>query len=91
MFSNAMLTQPLLSSFIPKIKKAFEEYLDNKTKSRKTLMIAKKHIDYLQYLAHLEQKIHKTDKVETKQLKSIKQQVINEFSIDSRGLLLYVA
>ena len=86
-----MSPQPPLSSFTPKIKKAFEEYLHNKAESRTTLMNTTKRAEYLQYLANPEQKIHKTDKVERKQLNSIKWRVIKEFCMDSRGQLLHIA
>ena len=86
-----MSLQPLLSLFIYKIKKAFEEYLDNKAESGTTLMNAIKRTEYPRYLANPGQKIHKTDKVERKQLNSIKRQVIKEFCIDFRGQLLHIA
>ena len=86
-----MPPQPPLSSFTPEIKKAFEDYLDNKAEFETTLMNATKHAEYLQYLANPEQKIHKTNKVERKRSNSIKRQVIKKFSIDFRGQLLYIA
>ena len=86
-----MPLQSPLSSFTPEIRKAFEEYLDNKTESGKTLMNATKRAGYLRYLADPEQKIHETDKVERKRLNSIKRRVIKEFCMDSRGQLLHIA
>ncbi len=86
-----MPPQPPLSSFTPGIKKAFEEYLDNKAESGTTLMNATKRAEYLRYLVDPEQKIHKTDKVERNRLNSIKRRVIKEFCMDSRGQLLHIA
>lgn len=86
-----MPLQPPLSSFTPEIRKAFEEYLDNKTELEKTFMNATKCAKYLQYLTDLEQKIHKTDKVERKRFNAIKQRVIKEYYMDFRGQLLYIA
>lgn len=90
MFSNTMPPQPPLFLFTPEIK-AFEKYLDYKTKSRATPINATKRAEFLQYLANPEQKIYKTDKVERKQLNSMKRQVMKKFYIDSRGQLLYIA
>ena len=49
------------------------------------------HIKYLQYLDNSEQTIYKINKVERKQLNSIKQQVIKEFYMNSQEELLYIA
>ena len=86
-----MPLQPPLSSFTPEIRKAFEEYLDNKTELEKTFMNATKCAEYLQYLTDPEQKIHKTDKVERKRFNAIKQRDIKEYCMDFRGQLLYIA
>ncbi len=42
------------------------------------------HINFSQYLADSEQKVHEIYKYEKKRLNSIKQRVIKEFCIDSR-------
>lgn len=72
MFSKIILSKPLFFLFIFKIRKIFNKYLDNKAKTRKIFINLIKHIEYLQYLANPEQKIYQTDKIEMKQLNSIK-------------------
>ncbi len=85
------LAKPCLHNPLSLMRKAFEEYLDNKTESGKTLMNATKRAEYLRYLADPEQKIHETDKVERKRLNAIKPRVIKEYCMDSRGQLLHIA
>ena len=70
------MPQPPVSAFTPKIRKAFKDYLNKKSKSRKLFMNAIKRTKYLKYLADPDAKIIERDKVERKQLNTVKQRVI---------------
>lgn len=77
-----MAPQPPVLAFIPKVKKAFEDYLNKKNESGKLLMNAAKRTKYLQYLVDPNAKIIERDKVERKQLNAMKQKAIQEFCIN---------
>lgn len=86
-----MSLQDFVHVFIPEVRVAFEAYLNNVNKLEKTLMNTIKHVQYLYFLANLEQKIIEKNKVERAQIHAKKCQVIKEFCIDLRRQLRYFA
>ncbi len=85
-----MPPQTPIEAFKPKVREAFEQYLNTSHKAGKLLMDATRRALYLRFLSDPDQKIVKADKHEKSRLYTKKRRAINECCIDNKGQHLHV-
>ena len=85
-----MPPQTPIEAFKPKLREAFEQYLNTLHEAGKLLIKATRQALYLQFLSDPDQKIVEPDKHKNFRFYTKKHQAINEFCINNKGQLLHV-